>query len=545
MNSIRLPRGQKRNIVTLTLSLLLAALTVVTAMLFPYLQHKNNTYIDMTPEGLYTLSEAMKNEIREVNAPVEILFLIPEGRLLDHELLRYVYLMARDLADENPSITVRAESLADNPTAFDDFRDARGTTLNATDVIVHSGERYKILSADSFFGKEDGDYVTYNGEYRIASAILSVTTYGDGPLALFAVGHGERYFVEGDAGSDPSLSAFADLLREGGLRVGKIALDEVDEIPEDCVLLIFCGTKEDDSAGDIYDYDAPSSLKKLDRFLFSKHSVMVLREGGDEPLPDFEDYLASWGIGFTSTTVTAPTESLSGGPLDSAGDRLIATYPDKSADAPAYEMVKDIASLQTPPKTVLANAMALTSTFRKNPVYTSESTSRAICPLFYAGASAEAKDAEGHTVFAKGSCPPIAMISIEATLVGAEHRMSYVLASGSTELISNDYLADTAFGNADAMRSVLRAITRTDVFASGEVGGFDMNATAYGGKWYEDTQLTNEGSVNTVFYSMTEYEDFAVVTTARVVAVAIAIFLVPVLVLPLCGVIVLRRRKNR
>ena len=92
---------------------------------------------------------------------------------------------------------------------------------------------------------------------------------------------------------------------------------------------------------------------------------------------------------------------------------------------------------------------------------------------------------------------------------------------------------------------MLRTVSRTDVFASGEVGGFDMNATAYGGKWYEDKQLANEGRVNTVFYSMTEYEDFAIMTTGRVVAVCVAIFLVPVLVLPFVGAVVLRRRKDR
>lgn len=545
MNRIRLPRGQKRNIVTLALSLLLTALTVVTALLLPYLQRKNNTFIDMTPEGLYTLSDAMKTEIKDVSTPVEILFLMGEGRLLDHELLRYVYLMARDLAEENQSITVRAQSLAENPTSFDRFRNARGTALSPTDVIVHSGDRYKVLSAESFFGKENNEYVTYNGEYRIASAILSVTTYGDGPQALFAVGHGERYFVEGDAGSDPSLAAFAELLRETGLRVGKIDLDAVEQLPDDCMLLIFVGTKEDYSAGNIYDYDSPSVLKKLDRFLYEKRSVMVFRDGFDDPLPDFEDYLASWGIGFTDTLVTDPEQSLSGGLAGFDGDRLIATYPDKVKDTPAYEIVKDIVSLQTPPKTVLAGTMALKNTFIKNPVYTSESTSRAVCPLFYAGASAEARDENGYTVFAKGSCPPVAMLSVEATLVGGEHKMSYVMAAGSTAMIENDYLADGAFGNADVLRSVLRTVSRTDVFASGEVGGFDMNATAYGGKWYEDQQLANEGRVNTVFYSMTEYEDFAIMTTGRVVAVCVAIFLVPVLVLPFVGAVVLRRRKDR
>ena len=137
-----------------------------------------------------------------------------------------------------------------------------------------------------------------------------MTTYPNGPYAYFATGHGERYYVEGDAGSDPALSTFAELLRDTGLRVGTLNLDEVEQIPDDCVLLIFCGTQTDYKAGDIYDYNSPSVLKKLDRYLFGHKSVMVFRDALDTPLPNLEDYLAEWGIGFTSTHVTSPEEAL-------------------------------------------------------------------------------------------------------------------------------------------------------------------------------------------------------------------------------------------
>lgn len=544
MKKLSLPKGQGRNTVTLLLVCVLAAVLLVLNLFLPYALRRANVYPDMTPEGLYTLTDAMKTEIAELDTDVEILFLAEEDQLLADSLLRYVYVMSRKLSDESEHVSVRTVSLMQDPTAADAFKTAQGSAVSASDVIVHSGSRYKILSSSSFFGTSNNEYISFNGEYRLATAILSVTTYANGPYAYFAVGHGERYFVEGDEGSDPSLAAFAGLLRDTGLRVGKVNLDE-EEIPADCVLLLFCGTTEDYGAGDLYDYESPSPIKKLDRYLYGKKSVMLFRDALDTPLPNLEDYLSEWGIAFTSSHVTSAEESLADSVTgEKNGDRLVATYPDSDVDAPAYEMIKDIASLGTPPKVVIPGAMALEKTFVTTPIYTSETTSRSVCPVFYAGASAKAVDANGYAVDADGDRYILAMMGMEATLGAGEHTYSYVFAGGSTGMITNDYLADSAFGNGDVMASLLRFISRTDVYASGSVGGFDPNSTAYGGKWFEDKQLSATG-VNTIVYNQLEQKDFKQLTTGRTVGMLIAIFAVPVLVIPAIGIVVLRRRRNK
>lgn len=544
MKKLSLPKGRVRNTVTLLLVCALAVILFAANLLLPYALRRANVYPDMTPEGLYTLTDAMKGEIAELDSDVEILFLAEEDQLLADSLLRYVYVMSRKLSDESEHVSVRTVSLLTDPTAADAFKTAQGSTVSASDVIVHSGGRYKILSSASFFGTENNEYISFNGEYRLATAILSVTTYANGPYAYFATGHGERYFVEGDAGSDPSLAAFADLLRDTGLRVGKVNIDE-EEIPEDCVLLLFCGTKEDYDAGDLYDYESPSPLKRLDKYLFGKKSVMFFRDALDTPLPNLEDYLSEWGIAFTSTHVTSAEESLADSVTgEKNGDRLVAAYPDSDIDAPAYDMIKDIASLATPPKMVISSAMALEKTFVTTPIYTSETTSRSVCPIFYAGASAKATDADGYAVSAKGDRYILAMMGMEARLGAGEHTYSYVFAAGSTEMISNDYLSDSAFGNGDVMAAILRSISRTDVYASGDVGGFDPNSTAYGGKWFDETQLSTDGK-NVVFHSQTSWDEYAQLTTGRTVITLIAIFVVPVLILPAVGIVILRRRKNK
>ncbi len=558
MKKLRFLRSRFRNTVTLLLVCLLTVVLLAGNLLLPFLLRRANVYIDMTPEGLYTVSSQMKAQLAHLEGKedgsekveVEVVFFAPEDRLLENELLRYVYIMSRKLAAANDSISVRTVDLLKNPTAADEFKTAQGSAVSTYDVVVHSGGRYKILSAESFFGVENNELISFNGEYRLASAILSLTTYADGPAAYFETGHGGDYYIEGDAGSDPTLSSFADLLRGAGLRVGKVNLKE-EEIPDDCVLLILCGPTEDFDAGVINDYYSQSPLKRLDKYLAGHKSVMVFRDtyaadGTLAPaLPNLEDYLSEWGIGFTSTHVTAPEECLEDVGGGKSGDRLISVYPDADADAPMYAMIKDIASLATPPKTVIAGASGLTKTFVTTPIYFSEGVSRSVCPLFYAGPSAKALNAADEIVLnSEQGLIPLAMMGMQATLDAGEHTYSYVFAAGSTAMISNEYLGDYAFGNADVMASVIRSISRTDVYATGDLAASDPNSLGYGGKWFDETHLSASGK-NTVFHSQESWEDYAPLTTASTVVIVAVVFFVPVAVLPALGIVVLRRRKNK
>ena len=309
--------------------------------------------------------------------------------------------------------------------------------------------------------------------------------------------------------------------------------------------MILYGTETDYGAGNIYDHNAESALKKLDEYLFGNKSVMFFRGAQDAPLPNLEDYLAEWGVGFTETHVTDPEASLADTVTgEKNGDRLIAAYPDVDLDAPGYAMIKDIASLSTPPKTVFSQAAALKNILPRPIVHISETASRSVCPLFYAAETAKATDENGYTVPPRDGRHILAMLGMEARQDAGEYRYSYIFAAGSTEMITNDYLSDPAFGNGDVMASVLRAVSRTDVYASNELGGFDLNAAAYGGKWFDETHLSSEGE-NVVFHSQKDWDEYAQMTPGRVAAVVTVIFVTPVLLLPLLGVAVLRKRKNR
>ena len=72
MKKLALPKGRKRNTVTLLLCVLLAVLLLAINLLLPYWQRKNNTYIDITPERLYLWRYLHRSQtvLQRVSAPV-------------------------------------------------------------------------------------------------------------------------------------------------------------------------------------------------------------------------------------------------------------------------------------------------------------------------------------------------------------------------------------------------------------------------------------------------------------------------------------------
>ena len=224
MKKLCLPKGKKRNALTLALCVGLAVLLLALNLLLPVLLGNGAIYPDLTREGLYTLTDGFLAEVEKVEEDVDIVFLTDRDYLLRNYETRYVYIMCEKLAKVNDRIHVKHLDLTKDPHAADEYLASKATTLAWNDVIVASRGRYKVLNALSFFTSENDEYVSFNGEYRLATALLSVTRYPDGPYAYFAVGHGEDYYVAGDEGSDPSLSLFAEMLGEGQKTAAGIVL---------------------------------------------------------------------------------------------------------------------------------------------------------------------------------------------------------------------------------------------------------------------------------------------------------------------------------
>lgn len=541
-----LPTSKKRNAVTLVLVLALAAVLLAVNLLLPFLSHRANFYPDLTPEGLYTMSDELLDELAYLKEDVEIIFCADPDYLFSAEETRLPYVTCKKLAAENEHITIKHINLTSDPTAADAYKTTAGSKVKWNDIIVAAKERYKVLSPASFFGSSDGEYVSYNGEYRIATSILSLTAYKDGPCAYFAYGHGERYYIEGDEGSDSSLSAFYHLLLDLGMRVKKLNLDEIDRVPEDCALLLMCGTSEDYSM-DISSYESTSSLEKLDEYLSGRKALMVFRDALTPSLPAFDEYLAEWGFAFEGTLVTSKENSLSdAGEGLGLGDRLIATYPDDESATLGYDMFSSVIDMGTPPKTVIASSGSVKTTW-SDYLYTSAyNTTRYVSAAFYAPADAVAKDKDGATVRpSEDSAHWLAAVSTETRLhENGERRYSYVFGAASTEMIENRYLADAAYGNGDVMFSIVRYISRADVYASNALGGFDLNSDNYGGKMFGETHLT-AGETNEVHHSMTDYTVYAGIKSSTYVFILIFTVVLPVLATGVCAFVVLRRRKHQ
>ena len=559
MKQLKLPTDKKRNAVTLALVLALTAVVLAVSLTLPLAMHRFNWYPDLTLEGLYTLSDALKEELSTLEEDVEIIFCADPDYVFASDELRLPYVTCKRLAEGNEHITVRCINLTNDPSAVDEYKTTEGSVLSWDSVIFAAGGRYKILSGSSFYGTEDGEVVSYNGEYRIATTVLSLTAYKDGPLACFAVGHGERYYLPNDAGSDPELSAFYEMLLDLGMRVGKLDIDSVDAVPEDCALLIMCEPTEDYNDVSIMDYDKVSALDKLDRFLSARNALMVFRGASCEALPALEEYLEEWGIRFDRSLVTSKENSLSSQLGESEGERVISVYP-VGDDAPlGYTMLSSIIDMPTPPKTVTAHATSIRSAWKEETVTIAQNTSRYVNAVLFAPDDAEAKDAGGYTVSPdKSGRLWLSAISTEARLKDGEYRYSYVFAGGSTEMIENRYLADAAYGNGDVLFSVMRHIARADVFASDAVGSADPNDDTYGGKIYADTDLSsviysydkngNEVKSNTthaVYDSLTDYTMYRSLYKGTKAFVLILTTVLPTLAVAVCAFIVLRKRRHR
>ena len=107
-----------KSALTVALILLVAALNV----LLPFLSQKALFYPDLTPESLYTVTDAMYEICGKISSPVTITFCDEPDRLLENSAMRYVYILAQKVASRNENIKVKTVDIEKNPTAVYDYR---------------------------------------------------------------------------------------------------------------------------------------------------------------------------------------------------------------------------------------------------------------------------------------------------------------------------------------------------------------------------------------------------------------------------------------
>lgn len=504
------------------ITVLAIAVLLCLNMVFAYIGSERMLFIDTTSEGFYTLSDAMKSTCRELldgtndkgeKKQIKITFCKDPDYLIADDDLRVTYYMAIALRNMFDNVTVETVNLRYNPTAVSKYETTSRQEITDDDIIVSYGSKYRVANAAYFWR---GDHDTYDGEYRIASIIASLTAV-ERPVAYFVTDHGETYYDPEQPESEGSLATaeLADLLTEMGLAIDTLALGEED-IPEDCVLLIINNPTEDfvdEDMGDHLDeFGYVSQTEKLDRYMISDAGAILLNKAYYVNLPVLEDFAYEWGISFGNALVKDEDSSLSD--IGEKNTALIGVYENLETDF-GYAYYGQYSALSSAPRMVFTNSGFLSCSFTDGIGLGEPGTYNVMhryttfigtsdSAVAYEPYDHEGNLNQGNTVIAEGGamgykCLAAAVVRTSLDEYSAETTSSYLFCTNTADFYSNDILGNGSYANRDIMESFILDLTRTDRFVSSDLGGDNPNVN-YGGKWSAVTELEGFTAAHAVWY---------------------------------------------
>lgn len=539
-------------IVTVASLLVLLALNMV----LTYFGVQKTIFLDTTPEGLYTLSDQFKKEcafidddLGEDGRKVKITFCADPDTLLDSTVTRLVYFTALEMQNTYDNVEVETVNVTYNPTAVSKYRPTSLTTINPSDVIVSYGDRYTVANASNFWVIAEQKLWAYNGEYKMASLVMSVTAK-DRPVAYFATGHGETYYDTANPESEGSVNTayLYDLLSERGLQVKTIDLTAAKEIPDDCVLLIINDPTLDFTADsdklDEYGYVSP--LEVIDRYLVKDYGSVMVAKDPEVTLTNFESFLREWGFEF-STSIVKDTSSL----LDTTGEytTLVGDY-DKNEDSYGYMLYSEFAGLSSSPSMVFKNTGYVSCIYGSGteiPEDGAYSVTRRYEPLFYSSKEAKAyeKDGEGYTALEReGDAMHLAAVCTRVFLDSKtiEYKYSDLFCAPSAEFFSNEMLGNASYANYQIVSVLTENLIRTEEYASTALGGISINFDNVGGKELASTVISENAITDVDPETGLTYVVKKGLSSDTVTALTAVILAFPAVVLILGIAVCIRRR---
>ena len=481
---------------------LVVALVVVLNAAITALSSHFFWFSDMTESNLYTLSDEAIALLDQIDAPVRIIFATDADKLENgtyDENTPLVYNTAKQIAEHCPNVTVECHNVYKEYDFFKKYLSTAASTIPTTSVIVESGTEYRLYTLDAFF-IFDENYQriwAYNGENKFVAGMMQVTAV-EQPVVCFTIEHGEKSV---DGGS----KALADLFTDAGFRVLEIDLSK-DDIPEDCRIVI--------TNGPVYDFigrveagedQSANEIAKLDSFLDHYGCYMIFADydtaGG---LRNLSEFLEEWGIKFdTGAYISDYDHSTS---VD--GLTVVAQYVKDDDKKLGADLYRDIAALETMPKTVMRQPMPINISWDENEGLTGM---RKVFPVLRTYDSADTmRDGE---VTNEDVARNLMTLSYDRVIINNNYYYSYVLACGSSTFTDDDNLLSQAFANSDILYSAMRSLGKERILNDLEYKAFDKT----------------EVSVTT-----SQANGWTVALTA----------ILPVIVV-VCGVIVTVRRKHR
>lgn len=492
------------------ITVLLVLTLLAVNLIVTYFGDQRLWQIDLTPEGFYHMSDLMEDTVegivtakdlggnKRLKYPVKITFCTDPDVLQGSMSLRPTYFMALEMQKKYPGdFEVETVNVSVNPAAVAAYKTTSRDSITGSDMIISYGGKYRVVDITNFWTE---NYFSYNGEYRMATLIASLTAV-DLPVAYFLVGHGETVYDPENPDSEMSIAmaSLADLIADCGMEIKTLDLSEVDRVPEDCSLLIINAPTSDFTVDpdklDSFYY--VSDTEKLDRYLVSHAGAIIVNKGHDVELPVLENFLAEWGIVFGDAVVKDETSCIYNPDESKHGGDIIAVY-DSDKTSLGYAYYTTYAALATAPAMVFSNSGYLYCSFDDGDKIAEPGTlngSRDYASFIgttenavsYVEENVRDENGEG-----KKTLAAMAVRSYLDDFTG-ETDYSYIFCTNSADFFSNDILGNSTYANYDVMRNVINNISRTDVYADIDLGGVSGNSQSMGGKWSISTALSPVG----------------------------------------------------
>ncbi len=429
--------------------------------------------VDLTQEQYTEIGEETERLLNELGDDLDITIYFMAARdTFDNTGNEYkgvnLTAMIRDLAENyqetfGGKIKVEYKELDSDPEFEKKYLEESATVLSGNSVIVQGKYHYRILSLQAFFNtdSETGEYHSFNGEYRLTTAILQ-SSIKEPQVVTFTYGHGEPLTTDGMISTDSSVYGIAEVLASAGfeIKTANLSQDEID--PKTKILIAY------DPVTD-FTY---REIDKITAYLANRNSFIAFVDSATPALPNLQECLNdNWGINYKPFyRITDETHSLG------KYENINAFYPETDSEtqgsSAAYQINKSVTDISGTIATMLPESVEL---FVK-PGITQDGFVVETVLSTYETAKSQTETQQG----TQGEMP-LMLISTK-TGYGENNvvEYSYCMLVGSTEFADTENMTKESYGN----KRLLLAAAR--VFGASRVAP-DIDAKTFG-----DTALNIE-----------------------------------------------------
>ena len=550
-------RAKIFTIITASAVVLLLGLNLLVSLFGIYA----NAYIDLTPEGLYTLRDIMVDTCSDVLSddsgnPIEpgikVTFCNDPDNLIDDYYLRVTYYMCVALSRKFSNFEIETLNVVNDPNAVAKYKTTSLTEINSSNIIVSCGSRYRILNSRDFWNIGSKQVYSYDGEYKLASVMMSLTLVNR-PVAYFVDDHGTSYFNPNDLENEGSLEleAFAGLLQEKGFDIKNISLSKLVEeggskasIPDDCVLLIINNpTKDfsvdvDDSKLNSFYYISETEL--LDRYMTENRGSIMVAKDYRVSLPNLENFLSEWGIAFSESLVKDAENYIEN---DDGTHTTIVTQYNTDTESYGYGIYGEYVNLASAPITVVSDSGYVYCSYNDSQAKNepgSANTSRIYAPILFS--SSMAQSYAYNEISGEYNAVENDPGSLDLAAVAGRQRMdsdtgnysySYIFAAATSEFFGNALIGNSSYANSDIVSALVQNIARLESYADSELGGLTSKTM---GKFlvgtdiseqdqdvYEWDPIVKKNIIVKTIYGLPGWQKAVYVAVAALVPISIAI----------------------